>query len=285
MYFPGQMKTPIPRTTETDHLSCRHRAVPHALLLCCFSVLSFAEDTIDTTDPTRIYSYLGGGPKYSNYTNGEHMWEMRITGNWGIDENDMLLGEFGYGRHSGESESGDQYDWTNSRIRWFHLFNMDYELPQGYRGMGLQVDAQLAGSLKGTDGQNVLTVGAMPVWALTPEWNLYWTISAVGAWDKEFSNYNGSGGGTEIQLIFNPDWWHGAQLRITPSYRYFVTGELEDEGSGSLDINLGGQVNDLTAWDITAQKNFDTDLRSFRRGRDTGLENDFNIFFNLTVYF
>jgi len=38
-------------------------------------------------------------------------------------------------------------------------------------------------------------------------------------------------------------------------------------------------------WAVTFQSLFDEDLRSFRRGRDTGLKNDWNVFFNITAYF
>ena len=65
----------------------------------------------------------------------------------------------------------------------------------------------------------------------------------------------------------------------------FVDGELEDEGSGNLDINIGGEINPSTSWDFTVQKNFDKDLTSFRRGEETGLENDWNVFFNVTRSF
>ena len=52
-----------------------------------------ADEQIDATDPTKIYSYLGAGLKYTEYTNGEFMWEIRATGNIGLSESDMLLFE------------------------------------------------------------------------------------------------------------------------------------------------------------------------------------------------
>jgi hypothetical protein len=54
---------------------------------------------------------------------------------------------------------------------------------------------------------------------------------------------------------------------------------------------MGGglKYNDYTnggyMWDLTAEKNFDVDLRSFSRGPGEDLENDFNVFFNVTTYF
>ncbi|MEH6569178.1 MAG: hypothetical protein V7709_08890 [Halioglobus sp.] len=258
-----------------------------ALGTSLFSPSGLTEDTqqFDASDPTKIYSFLGGGPKYVDYTNDEHMVEFRLIGNLALGPNDMLLIETGYGKHSGNSVPGPDSDWTNTRLRWFHLFDMQYDLTSGYRGMGLQLDVQLAGQLKGTDGQNVINAGVMPVWALSEKWNLYLSLNLVNSWDKRFEQHNGVGAGFDAQIIYNPDWWPGSQLRILPAYSYFVDGDLEDEGSGNLDINIGGEFNSSTMWDLTAQKNFDKDLTSYRRGRDTGLENDWNVFFNVTRYF
>ena len=146
------------------------------------------------------------------------------------------------------------------------------------------MDIQAAGSLKGTDGQNLVNVGVMPVWALSKTWNLYLSLNVINAWDKNFDNYNGIGVGFDAQIIYNPDWWPGSQIRILSAYNYFVDGELEGEGSGNIDINIGGEINSSTMWDITVQKNVDKDLNSFRRGHDSGLENDFNVFLNVTRY-
>ena len=94
-------------------------------------------------------------------TSVESMTELRATGNLGLSKSDMVLFELGYGWHDGDLVSGDNNDWTNARARWFHLFDMDYSVEQGYRGWGTQVDMQLAGGLKGTDGQNVVSLGGL----------------------------------------------------------------------------------------------------------------------------
>jgi len=41
----------------------------------------------------------------------------------------------------------------------------------------------------------------------------------------------------------------------------------------------------MTELRATYQKNADEDLRSFRRGVDTGLTGDWNIFFSISRYF
>ncbi|MEH6592909.1 MAG: hypothetical protein V7746_21755 [Halioglobus sp.] len=259
------------------------------LLAMCAAILPLtcgaAEEAIDASDPTKIYTFLGGGPKYTDFTNGEELWELRVIGNYGFSEHDMLLFEFGYGRIDGSDEQDAESDFTDKRLRWFHLFDMDYEAI-GYRGMGTQVDLQLAGSVRGTDGQNVLVTGVMPTWNFTPNLGLYLSLNAVNSWDKKFEKYNGLGAGFDAQLIYsNDDWWPGAQVRLIPVYTRFFTGELDGEGSGSIDINVGGEIKPSLMWDFTYQLNVDKDLSTFRRGRDTELENDWNVFLNITSYF
>jgi hypothetical protein len=137
------------------------------LIWIVFAPTVLAEkERIDASDPTKIYTFMGGGFKYNDYTNGEYMWETRATGNIGLSDHDMLLFEFGYGWHEGKQSGRRNYGFTNSRLRWFHLYEMNYGLETGYRGFGLQGDVQLAGQLKGTDGQNQVIFGVMPVFAL-----------------------------------------------------------------------------------------------------------------------
>jgi hypothetical protein len=245
-----------------------------------------ASEEVDATDPTKIYTYAGAGLKYADYTNDESMVELRATGNVGLSAADMILFEFGYGWHDGDLEPGSNSGFTNVRVRWFHLFEMDYDLIGGYRGLGTEVDVQLAGGLKGTDGQNLVAAGLMPVFNINPNWNLYLSLNAVSTWDKRWENWNGAGIGVTPRLIFSPDtWWAGAQVQITPTYNYFVVGELQGDGAGNIDINVGGAFNPVTMWDVTYQLNVDEDLKTFRRGTDQDMQNDWNVFVNVTTYF
>jgi hypothetical protein len=254
------------------------------MLSCIALSVQADEQTIDASDPTRIYTYVGGGPKYTDYTNGASMWEARVIGNVGMGEHDMMLFETGYGRLDGSDTRKSESGFSDSRIRWFHLFEMDYE-KLGYRGLSTQVDAQLAGDLPGTDGQNVINIGAMPAWSFTNSLSIYFSLNVVNSWDKGFDKYNGAGAGFDAQLIYNADWWPGAQLRLIPAYSYFLTGELDGEGSGSIQINTGGEFTPTLMWDVTVSKQFDKDLNAFRRGEDTGFESDWDVFFNVTSYF
>ncbi len=257
-----------------------------SVMLFLYSNATAQEQVIDASDPTKIYTFMGGGLKYLDYTNDESMVEVRTTGNLGLSETDMILFELGYGRHDGNLISGSNSGWTNIRARWFHVVNMNYDVARGYRGWSTQVDLQLAGKLKGTDGQNVLAAGVMPTYAMDEEWNLYLNLNAVAAWDKEFKLYNGAGVSISPRLVYSTEkWWPGAQVQLTPDYKYFLSGNLDGEGDVTVEINVGGEFTPTVMWDITGQKNYKLDLTSHRRGVDTGLTNDWNIFLNVTTYF
>lgn len=248
---------------------------------------SATAEEIDASDPTKVYTYAGGGVKYTDYANGDDMTEIRVTGNLGISPTDMVMFEAGYGWHSGDPSKGtaDEDDLTNMRFRYFHLFPMDYSVQKGYRGMASQIDVQLAGELIGTDGQNTITLGALPAFALGDMWSLYLPINVPMTWDKNFDNYNGTGIGVAPLLVCTPGWWNGCYVQFWPSYNYFVQGELEGTGSGNIDIITGGNFTPTVTWSVTGQKNVDKDLRTFRRDRDAGLKNDWNVFASATMYF
>lgn len=261
-------------------------SVLSTLVLALTTVIAIAEEAIDASDPTRVYTYAGGGVKYTDYTNNGEMWEGRITGNLGLSTSDMVLFELGYGKHSGNKVPGSNSGVTNARARWFHLFGMDYSVTSGYRGWATQVDLQIAGDLKGTDGQNTLSVGALPAFGLNEKWSLFLPVNLVNTWDKKFKNYNGMGLSLAPLLTYDPgNWWTGAFVQIWPNYTRFVSGDLKGEGAGNFDVTVGGQINPTLFWGLTYQKNFDKDLRSFSRDEDSGLKNDQNIFLSITSYF
>ena len=246
---------------------------------------AMTDEQVDASDPTKIYTYAGGGLKYTDYTNDESMIELRASGNLALSESDMLMFEIGYGRHDGDSTPGGDSGETNTRLRWFHLFNMDYSVTSGYRGWATQIDLQGAGSLKGTDGQNVLSLGALPAFGLSEKWSFFLPANWVNSWDKKFENYNGWGINLSPLLVYTPDWWKGSYVQLWPGYTRFVSGELDGEGSGNLDVTVGGNITPTLVWFTTFQKNYDVDLRTFRRGEDTELKNDWNIFAAIQAYF
>jgi len=248
------------------------------------SVPLYAEEQIDASDPTKIYTYVGAGVKYTDYTNDESMLEVRATGNIGLSPSDMVMFELGYGWHDGDLAEGSDNGITNGRLRWFHLFPMDYSVTSGYRGWGTQVDVQMAGKLKGTDGQNTIALGVLPAFGISEKWSFYLASNLVNSWDKDFDKYNGIGVSLAPLLVYSPDWWSGSYIQFWPAYTYFVGGELQNEGSGNIDVITGGAITDTVMWSLTFQQNFDVDLNTYRRGRETGLKNDWNLFFSMTTY-
>lgn len=243
-------------------------------------------EKIDASDPTKIYTYLGAGPKYTDYTNGEHMTELRVAGNLGLSKKDMVFFNGGYGQHSGDKVPGSNSGLTNARARWFHLVEMDYAVTSGYRGWATQIDLQLAGQLKGTDGQNVLSFGALPAFGLNRQWSLYLPMNVVNSWDKKFGSYNGVGLNISPLLVYSPDnWWDGAYVQFWGGYTRFVSGNLSGEGAGHLDVTVAGKITPTLTWTLLAQKNVDVDLLSYQRGENTGLKNDWNAFLYFTTYF
>ena len=261
-------------------------AIAGLLLLGTTCNLYAEEAAIDASDPTKIYSWVGGGIKYVDYTNDTEMWEARLTGNLGITEKDMVLFEVGYGWNSREFNGEDDNDLTNGRLRWFHVFTMDYSVEKGYRGWASQVDVQIAGNLVGTDGQNVIAIGGLPAFGISENWSFYLGLSVVNSWDKNFDEYNGLGFSAAPLLVFTTDsLWSDAYLQLWPNYTRFISGDLSGEGSGNFDVTVGGSLTSKLFWALTYQKNFDKDLKSFSRGEDTGLENDQNVFFSITSYF
>jgi len=255
-----------------------------ASLALPYGAVSAAEE-IDPSDPTKIYSNAGAGIKYTDYTNGESMTELRATGNLGLSKSDMVVFELGYGSHSGDRVPGKNSGTTNARARWFHLFPMQ-DKPRGYRGMGTQVDLQLAGDLKGTNGQNVLVVGGLGAFGISPSWNAFLAANLVNSWDRNFDKYNGAGISFAPLFVYLPgNWWDGAYVQIWPNWTRFFSGNLDGEGSFALDLTTGGPITKTVMWGVTYQSNHQLDLRTYRRGGNTGLQNDWNAFFTVTSYF
>ncbi len=206
---------------------------------------------IDASDPTRIYTFVGVGPKYTRYANGEHMWEMRVSGNIGLSKQDMVFFNVGYGRHFGNSVAGANSGVTNGRMRWFHLFEMDYSVTDGYRGWATQVDVQVGGGLKGTNGQSVVSLGALPAWGLNRKWSLFLPVNLVNAFDRDFKTHRGMGFNVSPLLVYVPgNWWNGAYVQFWPGYTRFFSGGRRGRGGTNLDITLGGKISERVTWTL-----------------------------------
>ena len=129
---------------------------------------------IDASDPTRIYTWLGGGYKYTEYANNEEIGELRLTANIGLSANDMVLIESGVGNLSGHET--DNKGLTDSKVKWYHLMDMDYEKEWGFRGWGTHLEIKVGGGLRGTNVGNSIIAGAASAHALGWNWALYLSL-------------------------------------------------------------------------------------------------------------
>ncbi len=92
-------------------------------------------------------------------------------GNFGFGENHTVMFETADGFHDGNRTPGDSKAVTNTRLRWFHLFDMDSSVVSGHGGWATQVDLQIVGELKGTEDQNTLGLGCMAAFGINKQWS------------------------------------------------------------------------------------------------------------------
>jgi len=243
---------------------------------------------IDASDPTRIYSYAGPGYKFTEYSNGDSLSEIRAIGNIGVTDNDMVLFEIGYGKYSGTAASGEDKDGrTNARLRYFHLFDMDYSVARGYRGLATQIDLQLEGDVKGTTGGNTLAIGVLPAYGWSASWSFFVPVNYVSTWGSKFNNHQGHGLSLAPLAVFSPEKgpWPGFFMQIWPSYTRYFSGDLDGEGGANLDVTAGWAVTPTIIATATFQQNFDKNLKLFNPSSGTSGANDWNLFASVSWYF
>ena len=214
---------------------------------------------IDASDPTRIVTFIGIGPKTTRYTDGSNIDELRVNATVGIGAKDMIIAEFGYGRNTGEDKRG----WTNTQIRHFHLFRMDNTIPRGYRGWGSSIEVNLAGDLRGMDGQQSLAIGGSPAFALGNDWDIYPIVMVLNSWDRYFAYYNGGGINFSPLLTKKLDWWEGAFVAFWLQYNRFFWGNLSGNGGGQLQMTLSGKFTPTLIWRLQGFTMFDKDFRGY----------------------
>ncbi len=215
---------------------------------------------IDASDPTRIVTFIGLGPKYTQYVDNSNVKELQFSLTVGLGLKDMIMVEGGYGNQSATKK----YGMTTTDIRHFHLFKMD-QVDKGYRGWGSAFQLNLAGTLPGTDGQNLLGLGATPAFALGGGIDLYPVAMVMNSWDKGFGTYNGGGLNFSPMLSIKMDYWDGAFVNIWPQYTRFFWGNLGDldAGGGQLRLVTGGKFTPTLLWRALAFYPFDKNLRGY----------------------
>ncbi|TVZ41643.1 hypothetical protein P886_0991 [Alteromonadaceae bacterium 2753L.S.0a.02] len=257
------------------------------VLASCIPAFASAEK-IDASDPTKIYSYAGPGYKTTKYSNGDTLSEIRGQGNLALGAQDMVMFELGYGNYSGTVAASEKENgFTNSRVRWFHLFKMDSSVVSGYRGWATQIDVQIEGEVKGTKGSNSVAMGALPAFGINEAWSFYLPVNYVSSWNSDFDKHTGHGISVAPMAAWAPEKgpWPGFFMQFWPNYTRYLAGDLEGEGAANLDITVGWSPADTVVVTLLMQQNFDKDLNFYTPSKSTSGANDYNLFLSASWYF
>ncbi len=244
------------------------------------------DGAIDTADPTRIYTGVGISVGSSDYENGESRRELRGSFSWALTADDMMLLESGYGRHESATAGGDETGLTRTRLFYRQRLPFDDSLQQGFRGMAFQVELQLSGELKGTDGQTILSGGGTPAIRVNKYLDIYPVVDLISSFDKNFKNFNGIGFEVAPLFSYAPDYlWPGAVLQVEPSYTQYVIGQFAFGNSRNLRVAGGGTFFGSLSWLLSAEKHAGRDLLTYRGDNSAGLKHDWSAAFRLLATF
>ena len=256
------------------------------LTLCC-SAQGFARDgAIDTAEPTRIYSGFGVAAWTSDYENGATRRELRGNLSWALTPDDMLQVESGYGRHESTVAGGDTTGLTRTTLSYRQRLPFDDARPQGFRGMAFQYSLSLSGELTGTDGQTILSGGAIPAIRLSESFDFYPVVDLINSFDKNFKHYNGLGFDVAPRLAYTPAYlWPDATLEITPGYTKYLIGQLAFGTFKHLRAAVSGALFQTVHWTLSAEKFYGRDLTAWRGTASPDLNRDWSAALTLLATF
>lgn len=259
-----------------------------------FSLSAIAADTaapnkkIDASDPTRIVTFTGLGPRYTEYIDKTTITEAHLSLTMGLGLKDMMTLETGYGRYSGKyADHPSKTGMTATEFRYFHLFDMDYKVAKGYRGWGSSLQVNIAGTLPGTDGQNIVGLGASPAFAFGGGMVLYPIMMVMNSWDKHFGYYNGGGLNLSPMLAIKFNAWDGSFVNIWPQYTRYFWGDLGkmDAGGGQLRMVLGGKFSPTWVWRTIGFLPFDKNLMGYSHNGGFDPRGNYSALFRVEKYF
>ncbi len=244
------------------------------------------ENSIDSSEPTRVYTGVGISAVSSEYDNGESLRELRGSINWAMTPDDMLQIESGYGQHDSNVTGGDDSGLTRTSLRYRQRLPFDESVQTGFLGMAFQAELQLSGEIRGTDGQTLFSGGTTPAIRISKSFDIYPIVNLVNSFDKNFKHYNGSGFDFAPRLTYTPSYlWPGAVVQIQPGYSKYLVGQLAFGNSSRVRIASSGTLFSVLQWTLSAERYNGLDLTTWRGKNSTGLKHDWSATFQLLATF
>ncbi len=206
------------------------------------------EQTPDPSDPTRIYTRGGAGYKYTDFTGGASINEIRAKLALLQGDSGMFVVDIGVGKINDNPNGEDETGLTDGRFRYFHLGPMDFK-KMGYRGWGMSAELQTQGAVPGTDSSNLFAVGGIWSFKTTRTLSFFPNITGSAVWSKDFDSFLGVAARGDLFITWKPvGIWQGGYLKFKPSYSYGVSGDIDGSDSASLEVAVGGMLSKDKKW-------------------------------------
>lgn len=245
-----------------------------------------AED-YDPSDPTKIEPRLGLGYKWTDYTRGARMNELRGKLALDLGQDGTFIADLGVGALEGFPVDDDPA-LTDGRFRYFKLWTMDRTVQSGYRGWGNSFEIQTQGNVPGTDGSNQIAIGAMWAMGWGKTLSVFPNLIASGFWSRNLDEYLGASARFDLICTYKPPHlWRGAYVKFKPTFMTGVSGDLSGEQGVLLEAALGGALNREKTWwlDVTGRWYSENEIDEVTIGRDALLVTDGSVFVSLTHFF
>jgi hypothetical protein len=241
------------------------------------------QQTPDPSDPTRIEARTGAGYKYTDFTGGASLHELRAKLALLSGTSGMFVADIGVGKINDYPYGEDETGLTDGRFRYFHLGPMDFK-KMGYRGWGMSAELQTQGAIPGTDGSNLFAVGGIWSFATTKRLSIFPNLIGSAVWSKDFDSFLGVAARGDIFITWKPDGiWDGGYLKLKPSVSYGVSGDIDGSDNASLEFTVGGMIssNKKWWWDVQGRKFLVDELEKEMQG---SIASDWSLFASVTYF-
>jgi hypothetical protein len=240
-------------------------------------------DEPDPSDPTNIDARVGLGYKFTELNGGVSMNEVRAKAAVDIGDEGTLVADVGVGALDSYAPD-DDLGLTDGRFRYFHLWEMDRTVVKGYRGWGTSLEIQTQGTVPGTDGSNVVALGALAAFGSGRKLSLFPNLILSSIWSNDLEDHLGAALRGDLIFTYKPGrFWHGAYFKARPSLSYGMTNVVRERTSFDMEASLGGAFTEekLWWWDVQWR----TFFQDGALGDPSTLTANWSLYFSLTHFF